>query len=34
MKQVPYRGPTNVRLQRTKFSRHGNLPLAICAPLL
>lgn len=34
MKQVPYRGSTNVRLYRTKFSRHGNLPLALCVTLL
>ena len=31
-RQVPYRGPTNVRPHRTKFSRHGNLPLAILHP--
>ena len=34
MKQVPYRGPTNIRRHRTNFGRHGDLAPGICVPLL
>ena len=33
MKEVPYRGPTNIRCHPTKFNLPGNLVPGICAPL-
>jgi hypothetical protein len=33
MKQVPHRGPTNIRRHRIKYSRHGDLATGICATL-
>jgi len=32
--QVPYRGLTNIRRQRTKFSRHGDRTPGDCALVL
>jgi hypothetical protein len=34
MKQIPHCGPINIRRHRKKFIRHGDLALAICAPLI
>ena len=34
MQQVPYRGPTNIRSCRNKFSGHGDQVPWICGPLV
>jgi len=34
MKYVPYSEPRNIRRQRTKFSRLGDMAPGICATLL
>jgi hypothetical protein len=34
MKQVPYRGPTNIGRHRKEFSRHGDQLPGICGPLV
>jgi hypothetical protein len=33
IKQVPYRGPTTINHNHTKFSHHGDLTPGICTPL-
>ena len=33
-KQVPYRGPTNIRHHGTECSHHGELVPEVCAPLI
>jgi hypothetical protein len=34
MNKFPYLGPANIRRHLTEFSRHGDLTLGICAPLM
>jgi len=34
MKEVPYRGPTNIRQHTKRFSRGGDLETGPCAPLV